>query len=215
MTNRLVQKHLFKGTREFEIVDDKVNVRFKTPFGKEETLTVMLTVLNPDPVIGRSELSFTSRVNSEPLLSLYLANPNAQAFNAFVNLLKEKAQDEFNAFAGLKSGSKPSTLGRNVYEEPPEFGTRDLSDAARAPRKVSAEGVENAIRMLSAYVDTKEIAPFLAALEALQADPGSESGLSRMIDEFKALGPKQGAVLTYAPYVGLLMSDDPFSGSPY
>lgn len=215
MTNRLIQKHLFKGTREFEIVDDKVNVRFKTPFGKEETLTVMLTVLNPEPVIGRSELSFTSRVNSEPLLSLYLANPNAQAFNAFVNLLKEKAQDEFNAFAGLKSGSKPSTLGRNVYGEPPEFDTRDLSDAVRTPRKVSAEGVENAIRMLSAYVDTKEIGPFLAALEALQADPGSESGLSRMIDEFKALGPKQGAVLTYAPYVGLLMSDDPFSGSPY
>ena len=110
MASKLVQKSLFRGTREFEIVDDVVNVRIKTPFNKEETLTVMLTVLNPEPVISKSLLAFTSRVNNEPLLSLYLAKPNPEEFNAFVNLLKQKAHDEFNAFAGLKS-STPSGLG--------------------------------------------------------------------------------------------------------
>ena len=35
---KLIQKDLLKGTREFEIVDDVVNVRIKKPF-KEEKLT--------------------------------------------------------------------------------------------------------------------------------------------------------------------------------
>ena len=212
MTPKLVQKHFFKGTQEFEIVDDAVNVRIKSPFNKEETLTVMLTVLNPEPVISKSVLEFTSRVNNEPLLSLYLAKPNAKEFNAFVNLLKQKAQDEFNAFAGLRSGTS-SGLNRNVYNEPPAFDTPDIKRTTRNNKHITAEGIQNAIQMLAEYVGKEQIGPFLSALEALQADPLNETHLSRMIDEFEALGPKQGAVLTYAPYIGLLLSDDPFSNS--
>ena len=54
MEIKLLQKHLLKGTQEFEIIDDVVNVRIKTPFKKEESLTVMLTVLNPEPLINKS-----------------------------------------------------------------------------------------------------------------------------------------------------------------
>jgi len=210
MANKLVQKHLFKGTREFEVIDDTVKVRSKSPFNQEETLTVMLTVLNPEPVIGRSLLEFTSRVNNEPLLSLYLAKPNPEEFNAFVNLLKHKAQEEFYAFAGLKSATS-AELERNVPEEPPEFGIPDVKRTASKKRHIRVEGIEEAIRMLSEHVGKEEIGPFLSALEALQADPLNASHLSRMIDEFEALGPSQGAVLTYAPYIGILLSDDPFS----
>lgn len=124
MVTKLVQKHLFKGTQKFEIIDDTVNVYIKPRFKSEESLTVMLTVLNPEPVMSKSRLEFTSRINNEPLLSLYLAKPNPTEFNAFVSLLKQKAQDEFHAFAGLKSGT-PSELSGNVYEEPPEFDTPD------------------------------------------------------------------------------------------
>lgn len=212
MVSRLVQKHLFKGTQEFEIVDDAVNVRIKSPFNQEETLTVMLTVLNPEPVIHKSVLEFTSRVNNEPLLSLFLAKPNPADFNAFVNLLKQKAQDEFNAFAGLKS-STPAGLDGNVYEEPPEFATPDLKGATTKKKHITAEGIENAIAMLSEHVGKERIGPFLSALEALHSDPLNDALLSRMIDEFEALGPRQGAVLTYAPYIGILLSDDPFSNS--
>mgnify|MGYP001550140873 CR=1 FL=1 len=67
METKLLQKHIFKGTQEFEIVDDVVNVRMKPRLRKEETLTVMLTVLNPEPLINKSLLEFTSRVNNEPL----------------------------------------------------------------------------------------------------------------------------------------------------
>ena len=210
MATKLVQKHFLKGTREFEIVDDVVNIRIKPRFNKEESLIVMLTVLNPEPVISKSFLEFTSRVNNEPLLSRFMAKPNRQEFNAFVNLVKQKARDEFNAFAGLKSGT-PAALNGNVYAEPPEFDAPDRTSTARKNKSISPEGIENAIRMLSEHVGAETISPFLSALEALQADPRNESYLSRMIDEFNALGPLQGAVLTYAPYIGMLMSDDPYA----
>ena len=75
MATKLVQKHLIKGTQEFEIVGDTVNIHIKSPFRKEETLTVMLAVLNVEPVISQSRLEFVSRVNNEALISLYLAKP--------------------------------------------------------------------------------------------------------------------------------------------
>lgn len=212
MANKLVQKHLFKGTREFEIVGDSVNVRIKSPFNQEQTLTVMLTVLNPEPVINKAALEFTSRVNNEPLLSLFLAKPNPQEFNAFVSLLKQKAMDEFNAFAGLRP-AMPSGLERNVYDEPPEFDTPGARRSVTKHKHISAERIAEAIAMLSEHIGEGQIDPFVSALQALQADPADEALLSRMIDEFEALGPSQGAVLTYAPYIGLLLSDDPLNRS--
>ena len=57
---------------------------------KEETLSVTLAVLNPEPVITRSHLEFVSRVNGEALLSLALSRPNVTEFNNFVSTLKDK-----------------------------------------------------------------------------------------------------------------------------
>jgi hypothetical protein len=205
MVNKLVQKHPFKGTRIFEIIDDTVNVQIKLPFQKEESLTVMLTVLNQEPVISKSRLEFTSRVNNEALVSLYLAKPNAEEFNAFVTLLKQKIQDEFSAFAGLKSGLKG-----NVYEEPPAFDEPDTTMTAKN-KDITAEGIEDAINMLSMHIGTEEIGPFLSALEALKTNPQNEEHLSAVLNEFHALESTQGAVLTYAPYIITLLSDDPYA----
>ncbi len=209
MVTKLVQKHLLRGTQEFEIVDDAVKVYIKTPFKKEESLTVMLTVLNPEPLIRKSRLEFTSRVNNEPLLSLYLAKPNAEEFNVFVNLLKQKAQEEFNAFAGLKSVASPGLKG-NVFEAPPEFESSESQRSTKISKPVNVEYIEEAIAMLSQYMEAEKIGPLLSAMEALRADPQKESLLSKLIEEFDALGPHQGAVLTYAPYIGILMSDSLF-----
>ena len=120
MTMKLVQKQFLKGSREFEIVDDTVSVRIRTPF-KEEKMTVVLTVLNPEPVVNKPFLEFHSRVKCGPLLSLVLDKPDTETFNAFVNELKQRAREEYNAFAGLKAGSRPERLAGNVYEEPPNF----------------------------------------------------------------------------------------------
>ena len=97
---KLIQRHLLKGTQEFELRDDEVRVRIKSPF-KQKELSVPLEILNPEPVINGSQLDFHSRVKCGPMFSLYLNKPNAEEFNAFVDAVKEKALKEYNAFAGL------------------------------------------------------------------------------------------------------------------
>ena len=98
---KLIQKSLLKGTQEFELLDDEVRVRIKSPF-KNKELSVPLAILNPEPEIEGGRLHFHSRVKCGPLLSLELNKPNAEEFNAFVDAVKEKALKEYNSFAGIK-----------------------------------------------------------------------------------------------------------------
>jgi hypothetical protein len=70
--------------------------------------------------------------------------------------------------------------------------------------------VDNAIQMLERYLVVEDIKPLLTALEALKAEPQNESYLAQMENAFNDLGIMQGAVLTYAPYIGILLSDNPF-----
>ena len=205
MQTKLVQKHLLRDTREFEIVDDTVKIQIKAPFKKDESLTVMLAVLNPEPVISKSRLEFTSRVNNEALISMYLAKPNAEEFNAFVNLLKQKAQDEYNAFVGMNPAAAQALVD-NVHDEPPDFDADEEPAAGIERRPVRIEALEESIDMLSQYLDGEETAPLLAVLKELKADPENTAHRSRLAEEFEALGPGQGAVLTYAPYIGILLT---------
>ena len=206
---KLVQKQLFKGTREFEIVDSLVNFRIKTPF-KETKLTVDLSMLNPEPVVNEPFLEFHSRVKSGPLLSLSIDKPNSQEFNAFVDELKQRARQEYNAFAGLRAGSLPEGMAANVFEEPPEFDKPGQNRIAKTAKPVSVENIDITIQMLERYLDAEEIRSLLTALEALKAEPENELHFRQLVTAFDDLGPQQGAVLTYAPYINILLSDDPF-----
>jgi hypothetical protein len=206
---KLVQKQFLKGSREFEITDAVVNFRIKTRL-KEKELTVDLSILNPEPVVNEPFLEFHSRVRCGPLLSLLIDKPNAEEFNAFVDELKQRARQEYNAFAGLKAGSLPAGMAANVFEEPPEFDEPGPNRIEKMVKPVSVENIDNAIQMLEQYVDAEEIKPFLTALEALKAEPENESCFGQLVKSFDDLGPRQGAVLTYAPYVSILLSDDPF-----
>ena len=205
---KLVQKNFLKGSREFEIVDDTVNVRIKSPF-KEEKLTVMLAILNPEPVVNERLLEFHSRVKCGPLLSLSIDKPNSQAFNAFVNELKQRARQEYNAFAGLKTGSLPEGLAANTYEDPPDFDEPGKNRIGKNAKPINVANIDTAIQMLERYLDAEEIKAVLIALESLRAEPENESYFGQLVKAFDDLGPRQGAVLTYAPYVSMLLSDDP------
>ena len=208
MVSKLIQRQLFRGTHEYEIVGEQLNVRVKTPF-REEKLSIMLTVLNPEPVIDKSSLEFVSRVNGEPLVSLRLSKPDPETFNAFVRTLKQRALAEYNAFSGLRATEPPAGLTGNSYEEPPEFDeTGDL--VAPAPRNVRAGEVDIAIRMLQTHLRSDQCATLIAALEALRAEPDDHANLTRVAQAFGELGGEQGAALTYAPYLAMLLSDDPF-----
>ncbi len=208
MSTKLTQKHLLKGTREYEIVGDQVNIRVKSR-SKKETLSVTLAVLNPEPVITRSHLEFVSRVNGEALLSLALSRPNVTEFNDFVNTLKQRAQAEYNAISGISVAAKPTSLNGNLYEEPPEFSEHTPAEISK-DKTVSVEGVENAINMLETYVNNEEIQPLITALQLLKQTPQDHSKLVEVATVFNELESSQGAVLTYAPYITIMLSDDPF-----
>lgn len=177
MTTRLVQKHAIKGSREFELVDDEVRYVIKSPL-RTESLSVVLNVLDPEPVRSGSTLSFVSQVNREPLVELFLDKPDRETFDQFV-----------------------STMQRRIIEE--DFGRLRVLDKGV---EVNVDGVIESIDMLRQYVDPKEIEALLAALEALRQKPDNPQCLKRVADAFNELGFAQGQVLVYAPYISFLLS---------
>ena len=206
---KLIQKHLFRGTREFEVVNDVIHVRIKTPF-KEEKITVGLTVLDPEPVINKPYVEFNSRAEAEPLLSLFMDKPNTDEFNAFVVALQQRVLEAIDGFSGLDSGSPPAGIAGNVFDEPPEFDESDKKRFEHIAQSINPAKLENAIQMLEQYVDDEAIKPLLSAMKSLKEDPQNESYMEQVVNEFNELGITQGAVLTYAPYISVLLMDDPY-----
>jgi len=210
MTMKLVQKRFLKGTREFEIInDDAVHVRIRGLL-KEEKLTVSLSMLNPEPVVNGSELEFYSDYKGRPVISLLLNKPNAVEFNAFIDSLKKKIIGEDDTFASVDNDSpdtkRSEALARNVYEVPPEFEESADTREAKSFQPVNAERLGGDITMLKTYLDEEDIRLLLDSLETLKAEPEDEAAYRKMLDAFNALGIEQGAVLTYAPYLKVLLS---------
>lgn len=73
--------------------------------------------------------------------------------------------------------------------------------------------INASIEGLKAFVQDASIDPLISILEALKQDPNNESLLLQLSDTFKALGIIQGAVITYAPYISLLLSYDLFENN--
>ncbi len=177
MTIRLSQRHATKGTREFELVDDEIRYVITSPL-RTESLSVVLNILDPEPVVSGSVLAFVSQVNREPLVELFLDNPDKNSFDRFVRTLRQRIIDE--DFSRLRA--------------------RDKGIA------VSIDGVHESIDMLRKYVDLRDIEALLAALEELAQAPDDPQALSSVADAFNALGFAQGQVLVYAPYINFLLS---------
>lgn len=178
MSTRLHQKHVVKGTREFELVDHEVNIKINMPFLQKE-FTVVLAVVDPEPVIKGSTLAFVSAVNREPLIEFFLDKPDPETFNEFVNLVRQRAIEE--------DFGKPK-------------GTKQ--------RKVDGAQLAITLEMLRAYIADESLKPFIESMEALQTEPDNPARFDAMFAAFNRLGPMQGAVLTYAPYLVTLFSDN-------
>lgn len=78
-------------------------------------------------------------------------------------------------------------------------------------QSIKAVDIDKAIQMLKKYVDDQGINPLLSALETLKTEPQSEALQTQVINAFNALNHLQGAALTYAPYLSIFVSDDPFN----
>ncbi len=74
--------------------------------------------------------------------------------------------------------------------------------------------IQESIGFLKAYLNEQDLAPLITALEALSENVEDESRLAQLSDVFNQLSVPQGAILTYAPYIGVLLSDDPLDTAP-
>jgi hypothetical protein len=185
MTTRLSQKHAIRGSREFELVDDEVRYTIKSSL-RTDSLSVVLNVLDPEPVRSGSTLSFVSRVNREPLVELFLDKPDRETFDQFV-----------------------SSMQRRIIEE--DFGRPSIPDKGV---DVNVDAVAESIEMLLRYADPQEIEALLAALEELKQKPDNPQSLKRVAEAFNELGFAQGQVLAYAPYISFLLSGAGVEGDP-
>ena len=76
--------------------------------------------------------------------------------------------------------------------------------------KVNIERIAESIQMLEQYVQDPSIKPVISILEELKQDSDNQSLLKKLAVTLNDIGIVQGAVLTYAPYVSILVSDDCF-----
>ncbi len=51
----------------------------------------------------------------------------------------------------------------------------------------------------------EEIAPLIRIMESMAANPGNEALLVQLSDALGSLGIVQGAILTYAPYLSVIL----------
>ena len=181
MPNKIIQKHPDQGTREFELVDDAIEYRISSPFG-DEALSVVLSVLSPEPVVDGAMLYFLSEVNREALVKLFVDLPTAEEFDAFVSTVKQRIIEE--DFGQLNAGNRKSAI--------------------------TQEQVDTTIRMLEKNMDPASIDVLLSTLRDLSAEPGDHEKLSRVVEAFNGLGMQQGPVLSYTSFFNTLLSSTDF-----
>jgi len=177
MTTKIIQEHPDRGTREFELVDDAIEYRISSPLGDEE-LTVVLSVLSPEPVLDDSMMYFVSEVNREALIKLFVDLPDAQTFADFVETLKLRIQEE--DFGKLAAENRKS--------------------------EITSDQIDTTIHMLETYIDPGSIDGLLVSLRSLSEAPSERERLNEVVDAFNRLGVQQGPVLTYAPFFTTLLS---------
>ena len=206
---KLKQTQFLKGSREFEIVDDTLFVTIKSLF-KEEKLTVDLSTLDPEPVVKGSELKFYVPNRGHSVFSLLVNKPNEEEFNNFVNALKKAIPGGNNTDEGVEADIAESVreeaLNRNIYETP-LFDQHDDTQEKEEYVPIIVRRLEEDFTMLKTYLDENDIKPLLESMETLLAEPENEEAFVKMLTEFNELGFHQGPVLTYAPYVKVLVAE--------
>ena len=153
MTTGIIQKHPERGTREFNLVDDSIEYRIVSPVGNEE-LSVVLSVLSPEPVVEGSMLYFVSEVNREALIKLFVDLPDAETFAAFVGTVQQRIREE-------------------------DFGQLAADNRKSAITKAQ---VDTTIRMLETNMDPASIDELLATLRELSKAPEERGRLDRVVE---------------------------------
>ena len=74
---------------------------------------------------------------------------------------------------------------------------------------INAARMQESIQMLETYMTEDDIKPLLPIFAELKKNPQSETLFKQLAELLDTIGTRQGAVFTYAPYIAILLSDDP------
>lgn len=77
-------------------------------------------------------------------------------------------------------------------------------------RRIDAAGIGSSIEQLHEHFGKDDVAPLVAVLEAMKRNPQDSALIDQLSEAFDGLGIMQGAVLTYAPYLAVILSDSCF-----
>ena len=206
---KLKQTQFLKGSREFEIVNDTLIVTIKSLF-KEEKLTVELSTLDPEPVVKGNELKFYVPNRGHSIFSLLVNKPNEEEFNRFVNTLKQKTSGgdttDVTIETDIAESVREEALNRNVYDIP-LFDQHDDTQEKEEYQPIIVRRLQEDVTMLKMYLDENDIKPLLDSLETLLDEPDNEEAFVKMLTIFDGLGFHQGPVITYAPYIKVLVAE--------
>lgn len=99
-----------------------------------------------------------------------------------------------------------SKLADDRYDNLPK-----LPNLKNRGKALKLEDIDIALHMLTTHMARQDIEPLVTALETLRTEPQNESFREKVVETFNDLGVLQGAALTYAPYLCVFLSDDPFA----
>lgn len=77
-------------------------------------------------------------------------------------------------------------------------------------RTIDLVSIKQSIERIKQYVTGCNIEPLISVLEEFNHNADDKALLLKLRDVLNSMGVAQGAVLTYAPYILALSSDDPF-----
>jgi hypothetical protein len=80
-------------------------------------------------------------------------------------------------------------------------------------RKIDVAGIVSSIDQLKEHIGNDDVAPLLAVLEKIKRNPQDSAFMDQLPEAFNGLGIMQGAVLTYAPYLAVILSASSFDDS--
>lgn len=204
----LKQTQFLKGSRYFELIDETLFIRVKS-FLKEQNYTVDLSLLDTEPVVEGKELYFYSPHKGRPVFSMLVNKPDAKSYNQFVNALQSAISGDNTSeqLVDVADSTREEALNRNFHEAPPAFAEHNEIAEEISFKPANPDRLLEDIDSLKICMDESTIRSFLDALQALMEKPGDRDIFEKMLSEFNELGFNQGAVLTYAPYTKVLVSD--------
>ena len=69
--------------------------------------------------------------------------------------------------------------------------------------------INQSIQLLKQHFNEGDITSLTSVLEAMMKNPQDDALMEQLSEVFNGLDIMQGAVLTYAPYIAIILSDDP------